>query len=33
MQGRKEFTPQLFYNLSLDGLVPAGKFYRKVNQD
>ncbi|GEM_PF-1429862 len=33
MQGRKEFTPQLFYDLSLDGLVPADNFYRKVNQD
>lgn len=33
MQGRKEFTPQLFYELSLDGLVPADNFYRRVNQE
>lgn len=33
MQGRKDFTPQLFYELSLDGLVPADNFYRRVNQE
>lgn len=33
MQGRKEFTPQLFYELSLDGLVPVDNFYRRVNQE
>ncbi|MFV0180505.1 transposase [Empedobacter falsenii] len=32
MQGRKEFTPQLFYELSLDRLVPPDNFYRHVNQ-
>ncbi|UWX66524.1 transposase [Empedobacter stercoris] len=32
MQGRKEFTPQLFYELSLDRLVPPDNFYRRVNQ-
>lgn len=32
MQGRKEFTPQLFYELSLDRLVPSDNFYRRVNQ-
>src|SRR5690606_21925494 len=26
-------TPQLFYELSLDGLVPADNFYRRVNQE
>ena len=25
--------PQLFYELSLDGLVPADNFYRRVNQE
>src|SRR5690606_29463797 len=33
MQGRKDFTPQLFYELSLDGLVPKDNFYRQVNQE
>ncbi|WP_216629137.1 transposase [Sphingobacterium lumbrici] len=33
MQGRKDFTPRLFYELSLDRLVPTDNFYRKVNQD
>lgn len=32
MQGRKDFTPKLFYELSLDGLVPQDDFYRKVNK-
>lgn len=32
MQGRKDFTPQLFYELSLDRLVPSDNFYRRVNQ-
>lgn len=31
MQGRKKFTPQLFYELSLDGLVPRDNFYRKIS--
>src|SRR5690606_16676318 len=33
MQGRKDFTPQLFYELSLDSLVPEDNFYRQVNQE
>ena len=33
MQGRKDFTPQLFYELSLDRLVPSDNFYRRVNQE
>lgn len=33
MQERKGFTPQLFYELSLDRLVPADNFYRRVNQE
>ncbi|CAM3459818.1 transposase [Empedobacter stercoris] len=32
MQGRKEFTPQLFYELSLERLVPPDNFYHRVNQ-
>lgn len=28
MQGRKRFTPQLFYQTSLDSLVPKDNFYR-----
>ena len=32
MQERKDFTPKLFYELSLDRLVPKEDFYRKVNQ-
>lgn len=32
MQGGKDFTPKLFYELSLDCLVPQEDFYRKVNQ-
>jgi len=30
MQGKKEFTPQLFYDLSLDRLVPLDNFYRII---
>ena len=33
MQGRKDFTPQLFYELSLDRLVPVDNFYRRINQE
>jgi len=32
MRGRRDFTPKLFYELSLDCLVPQEDFYRKVNQ-
>ena len=32
MQGKKEFTPKMFYNLSLDSLVPSDDFYRQVNR-
>ena len=32
MQGKKDFTPKLFYSLSLDRLVPEDDFYRKLNQ-
>jgi len=32
IQGRKPFTPQLFYQTSLENLVPEDNFYRKVNQ-
>ncbi|MBX2910375.1 MAG: transposase [Chitinophagales bacterium] len=33
MQGHKKFNPQLFYELSLDGLVPQDNFYRKLNRE
>lgn len=32
MQGRKVFSPQLFYQTSQDNLVPRDNFYRLVNQ-
>lgn len=32
MQGKKEFTPKLFYSLSLDNLVPEDDFYRLLNR-
>lgn len=32
MQGRKNFSPQLFYNISLELLVPEDNFYRKLHQ-
>lgn len=32
MQGKKHLTPQLFYNTSLQQLVPQDNFYRIVNQ-
>jgi hypothetical protein len=32
MQGKKKFTPRLFYQLSLENLVSADDFYRKVNR-
>ncbi|MFD1630074.1 transposase [Pseudopedobacter beijingensis] len=31
MQGCKVFSPQLFYELSLDRLVPLDNFYRQIN--
>lgn len=31
MQGKKHITPQLFYNTSLDQLVPVDNFYRRLN--
>ena len=31
MQGIKNFSPKLFYSLSLDTLVPQDDFYRKLN--
>ena len=33
MQGYKNFKPQLFYELSLDSLVPEDNFYRKVSRE
>ncbi|WP_422653349.1 transposase, partial [Empedobacter sp. UBA3239] len=33
MQGRKQFSPQLFYHLSLDALVPEDNFYRRIDQE
>ena len=32
MQGKKDFSPKLFYSLSLDRLVPQDDFYRKLNK-
>lgn len=32
MQGKKDFTPKLFYSLSLNELVPQDDFYRKLNE-
>lgn len=32
MQGKKNFTPKLFYSLSLDSLVPPDDFYRQVGR-
>ncbi|MXV39149.1 IS1182 family transposase, partial [Flavobacteriaceae bacterium Ap0902] len=31
MQGNKEFIPKLFYNVSLEGMVPKDNFYRRLN--
>ena len=33
MQGKKTFEPKIFYELSLDALVPEDDFYRKVGQE
>ena len=32
MQGKKDFTPKLFYSLSLERLVPQDDFYHKLNK-
>jgi hypothetical protein len=32
MQGKKEFTHKIFYSASLDALVPADDFYRRIDQ-
>ncbi len=32
MQGRKQITPQLFYQVSLEQLVPQDDFYRRINK-
>jgi len=32
MQGKKVFRPRLFYNLSLESMVAADDFYRKVSE-
>jgi hypothetical protein len=32
MQGKKDFSPKLFYSLNLERLVPQDDFYRKLNQ-
>lgn len=31
MQGQKDFQPRLFYQLSLEELVPKDNYYRKIN--
>lgn len=33
MQGRKNFTPQLFYQVSLEELVPRDNYYRILNRE
>ncbi len=33
MQGKKNLSPQLFYNTSLDRLVPEDNFYRQLNKE
>jgi transposase len=33
MQGRKHFTPTLFYQTSLEQLVPQDNFYRHLSQN
>jgi hypothetical protein len=32
MQGRQEITPKMFYQVTLDDLVPADNFYRKLSE-
>lgn len=31
VQGRKDFYPQLFHEVSLDSLVTVNNFYRNIN--
>lgn len=33
MQGKKKYTPKIFYQLSLDALVPEDNFYRKIHAE
>ena len=33
MQGRKTFEPKMFYELSLDALVPQDDFYRQIGRE
>lgn len=33
MQGEKEITPKILYQVHLDELVPADNFYRKLNAE
>jgi hypothetical protein len=33
MQGRQEIQPKMFYQVTLDDLVPADNFYRKLGQE
>lgn len=33
MQGKKKYTPKIFYQLSLDALVPEDNFYRNVQAE
>lgn len=33
MQGKKKYAPQLFYELSLERLVPQDNFYRQIEQN
>jgi hypothetical protein len=32
MQGKKSLSPQLFYQVSLDQLVPVDNFYRQLSK-
>lgn len=33
MQGKKKYIPKIFYQFSLDALVPQDNFYRKVQAE
>lgn len=33
MQGSKQFTPKIYYTLSLPDMVPAGNYYRKLDAE